>query len=174
MPSCRSNRRHPKGILSLLDVPRTAFVLGVGKLSPAFYGLKLGLQGSGSAGRKFGAVGLGLLLSVPLLAAVIPLLIKADAAFDGLLQNLPDWDRTEVVVSVLFGCLLACFLYVRSTALCHSPKTASDTKTRKPERTSSLSCSPKSDNCFIDRTKEGTLLFSLLRPKSIEGTSVVG
>lgn len=125
------NRRHPKGVLSLLDVPRTAFVLGVGKLAPAFYGLKLGLQGSGSAGRKFGAVGLGLLLSVPLLAAVIPLLIKADAAFDGLLQNLPDWDRTEVVVSVLFGCLLACFLYTRNTALCHSPKTAPDEKTRK-------------------------------------------
>ena len=125
------NRRNPKGVLSLLDVPRTAFVLGVGKLSPAFYGLKLGLQGSGSASKKFGAVGFGFLLSVPLLAAVIPLLIKADAAFDGLLQNLPDWDLTEVVISILFGCLLACFLYTRNTALYHSPKTAPDTKDRK-------------------------------------------
>ena len=125
------NRRSPNGFLSLLDVPRTAFALGAGNVSPAFYGLKLGLQQVSTAGKKFGAVGTGLLLSIPLLCIVIPLLIKADAAFDGLLQNLPDWDLTELPVSILFGFFLACFFYTRGTALYHSPKKCPDTKARK-------------------------------------------
>lgn len=125
------NRRNPKGFLSLLDVPRTIFVLGVWNASPAFQGLKLGFQQGGAASKKCSAVGVGLLLSVPLLAAVISLLMKADAAFDGLLQNLPDWDMAELVISVLFGFFLACYFYTRGTALHHSPKISPDTKVRK-------------------------------------------
>ena len=125
------NRRNPKGLLSLLDAPRTVFMLGVGEASPAFKGLKRGFQQSSAVSKKFGAVGVGLLLSIPLLVAVISLLIKADAAFDGLLQNLPDWDMTELVTSVLFGFLLACYFYTRGTALCHSPKPKPDTHERK-------------------------------------------
>ena len=125
------NRRDPKGFLSLLDAPRTVFMLGVGEVSPAFKGLKQGFQQGGTVSKKFGAVGVGLLLSVPLLVAVISLLIKADAAFDGLLQRLPDWDMTELVVSVLFGFFLACYFYTRGTALSHSPKAMPDTKVRK-------------------------------------------
>lgn len=125
------NRRNPKGFLSLLDVPRTVFVLGIGNSGPAFRGLKEGFQQGSTASKKFGAVGAGLLLSVPLLVAVISLLIKADAAFDGLLQKLPDWDLTELVVSVLFGFFLACYFYTRGTALHHSPKIMPDTKVRK-------------------------------------------
>ena len=125
------NRRSPKGFLSLLDAPRTVFVLGVEDAAPAFRGLKQGFQQSGTVSKKFGAVGVGLLLSVPLLAAVIPLLIKADAAFDGLLQNLPDWDMAELVISVLFGFFLACYFYTRGVALYHSPKIQPDTKQRK-------------------------------------------
>lgn len=125
------NRRDPKGFLSLLDAPRTVFMLGVGEVSPAFKGLKQGFQQGGTASKKFGAVGVGLLLSIPLLVAVVSLLIKADAAFDGLLQCLPDWDMTELVVSVLFGFFLACYFYTRGTALSHSPKAMPDTKVRK-------------------------------------------
>ena len=125
------NRRDPKGFLSLLDAPRTVFMLGVGEVSPAFKGLKQGFQQGGTVSKKFGAVGVGLLLSIPLLVAVVSLLIKADAAFDGLLQRLPDWDMTELVVSVLFGFFLACYFYTRGTALSHSPKAMPDTKVRK-------------------------------------------
>jgi hypothetical protein len=106
-------------------------MLGVGKVSPAFKGLKLGFQQGSAVSKKFGAVGVGLLLSIPLLVAVISLLIKADAAFDGLLQHLPDWDMAELVTSVLFGFLLACYFYSRGTALCHSPKDTPDTHERK-------------------------------------------
>ena len=124
------NRRNPKGFLSLLDAPRTVFMLGIGEVSPAFRGLKLGFQQSSSVSKKFGAVGIGLLLSIPLLVAVISLLIRADAAFDGLLQTLPDWDMTRLVTSVLFGFLLACYFYTRGTALWHSPKATPDTRER--------------------------------------------
>lgn len=125
------NRRKSTGILSLLDVPRTVFMLGLGKLSPAFRGLRMGFQESSSASKKGGAIALGLLLAIPLLAVVVPLLIRADAAFDALLQKLPDWDLRELFCSVLLGSLLACFLYTRGTALRHAPKSPADTKERK-------------------------------------------
>jgi len=125
------NRRSPKGILSLLDVPRTVFVLGISKMAPAFRGLRKGFQESGDASKKGGAVALGLLLSLPLLGIVISLLISADAAFDALLQKLPDWDLQEILCSVIFGVLLAGFLYVRGAALRHDPKTSPDTHERK-------------------------------------------
>ena len=125
------NRRNPKGFLCVLDVPRTVFMLGFGYLAPAFRGLKLGIQEGGTAGKKFSAVALGLLICIPVLGIVIPLLMKADAAFDGLLQKLPDFDLAELIVSILFGAMLAAYLYIRGTALCHAPKTNPDTKIRK-------------------------------------------
>jgi len=125
------NRRRPSGILSLLDVPRTVFVLGIGNLFPALRGLRYGFQESSSASKKGGAIALGLLLALPLLAAVISLLISADAAFDALLQKLPDWDLQEILCSILFGTCLAGFLYARGSALRHNPKTIPDTRERK-------------------------------------------
>ena len=125
------NRRSPKGILSLLDVPRTVFVLGISKMAPAFRGLRKGFQESGNASKNGGAIALGLLLALPLLGIVISLLISADAAFDALLQKLPDWDLQEILCSVIFGVLLAGFLYVRGAALRHDSKTAPDTRVRK-------------------------------------------
>lgn len=118
------NRRAPKGVTSLLDAPRTVFALGFGKLPESMRGLRDGIKHSGSAGRKGGAVLLGLAIAVPLLAIVIPLLISADAAFDALLKKLPDWDFGELLGSLIFGALLACFLYSRGTALHHAPKAA--------------------------------------------------
>ena len=125
------NRRDPKGFLSLLDVPRTVFVLGLGQMGCSFRGLRYGFRQSGAAGKKGGAVFLGLLIAVPLLAILLPLLINADAAFEALLKKLPDWDFTELVISVLFGSLLACYLYIRGTALHHTPKVFVAPKVRK-------------------------------------------
>lgn len=125
------NRRSPKGILSLLDVPRTVFSLGLGKLPEAFRGLYWGFRNSGKTSKKGGAVLLGLLIAVPLLAIVIPLLVSADAAFDALLQRLPDWSFGQIIGSIIFGTLLACFLYTRGTSLRHAPKEQPDSKVRK-------------------------------------------
>lgn len=119
---CGQNRRSVAGISSLLDVPRTIFRLGFGKLPQSLRGIHHSLHSSGAAGKKGGAVALGLAIAVPLLAIVISLLIRADAAFDALLQQLPDWNLAEIIVSMLLGSGLALFLYVRGTALHHTPQ----------------------------------------------------
>ena len=125
------NRRDPKGVTSLLDIPRTAFMLGLGKLPETFRGVVWGVRNSGTAGKKGSAVLLGLVIAIPLLCIVIPLLISADAAFDALLQQLPDWDVPEIFVSLLTGVALAVFLYARGAALQHAPKDVPAAQQRK-------------------------------------------
>lgn len=125
------NRYLPGGAASMLDAPRTLFMLGIGKLPEAFRGLGNAFRRSGTAGKKSGAVLLGCAIAVPILAVLIPLLIRADAAFDGLLQLLPDWDPSELVVTVLMGIFPTCVLFIRTVALRHSPK---DTPTPKATR----------------------------------------
>ena len=118
------NRRDPRGFLNLLDFFRTVFILGISKAYPSFRGLRKGIKESGSAGKKGGAVLVGLLICVPLLGIMIPLLTSADAAFEAVLKKLPDWNFGEIVGSIVTGTLLACFLFVRGTALKHEPKAA--------------------------------------------------
>lgn len=116
------NLRNPGTVGSLLDAPRTAFRFGFGRSPRAFRGLAQAFRKSGSVGQKGGALLLGLCLCVPVLAVVIPLLISADAAFDGLIALLPRFDLGEFFATVLFGAALWCVLYVRGVALRHSPK----------------------------------------------------
>lgn len=114
------NRRNPGGLSSLADICRTIFVLGVGKLPQAYRGLSFGLRSSES--KKGGAVLVGVLVAVPILAVLIPLLTSADAAFDALLKLLPQWEWQEILISMLFGSGLAVYLYTRGVALRHEPK----------------------------------------------------
>lgn len=125
------NHRDPDGVGSLLEPFRSVFGFGFGKIPGAFRGLRTALRGSGTVGQKGGAVLLGLVIVLPVLAVLIPLLIRADAAFDGLLLLLPKFDIKEIVITLIFGCGLACFLYTRGVALCHSPKTAAAEKNRR-------------------------------------------
>lgn len=111
------NMRSAAGVKSLLDAPRTLFVLGVGRQGYAWRGLIRTCRSSSGTAKKGGAVLLGLVIAVPVLAILIPLLISADAAFDALLQKLPDWDFGELFVTVFFGAFLVCLLYVRGVAL---------------------------------------------------------
>ncbi len=125
------NLRAPRGFTSLLDAPRAAFSLALGKLNPALGGLFQGLRTCGSAGKKSGPILLGLVIAIPLLLIIVPLLISADAAFDALMQNLPQWDFGEFIPSVLLGTLLAGFLFSRGAALNHAEKTVPAPKVRK-------------------------------------------
>lgn len=124
-------RRDAGGIGSLLDAPRSLFVMGVGQMSPAFRGMGKTLKDGGPAVRKGGAVLLGLLLAVPVLMVVIPLLMSADAAFDGLVGLLPELDLAETWGTVLFGVCAACVIYTRGVALKHKPKEDRPVKERK-------------------------------------------
>ena len=116
------NRRKTGGITSLLDAPRCLLVLGVGKMPPAFRGIGRTLRSGGPAMKKGGSVLLGLVIAVPVLAVLIPMLMSADAAFEGLVNLLPEFDMTEGVITLIFGACAACLLYTRGAALRHAPK----------------------------------------------------
>lgn len=130
------NRRSPNGFLSVLDAPRAFFALGAGQMGNAIGGLNDARRNAGAAGKKNMAVLTGLAIAVPVAAVLIPLLMRADAAFEGLIDQLPQINATEPVLAVFFGIPLACLLYTRSTALKHSPKP--DPSTWTPKRISSL------------------------------------
>lgn len=125
------NGRSTGGITSLLDVFRTVFMLALGRCPKVFRGLRRGVEESGALGRKGSAVGLGLVVSIPLLAIVIPLLVSADAAFEGVLELLPDWDLAEILISIIFGTALAGFFYCRGVALHHTPKGETAVRSRR-------------------------------------------
>lgn len=109
------------GLSTLLDVPRTIFLLGFGRLPAAFRGFFRGLRSSGASGKKSLSIILGLAIALPLVAILIPLLISADAAFDALLGQLPKFHAGQLLVSIFFGSVLSIFFYTRGTALHHNP-----------------------------------------------------
>ena len=112
-------RRNSGSPASLWDVFFVIFRLGFGELSPAFRGLTAAFRRSGPAGQKSTAILIGLVIAVPLLCVMIPLLMFADAAFEGLMDLLPEFSVAELFVTVLFGTLLGCLLYTMGTALIH-------------------------------------------------------
>ncbi|MBQ7801760.1 MAG: DUF4173 domain-containing protein [Oscillospiraceae bacterium] len=125
------NRRCPDGFLSLLDSPRTLFGLGFGRLGQSARGIREAFGAAGALGKKGGAVVLGLLIAVPLLAVMIPLLMFADAAFEGLVELLPDFQGDEILTTALLGIPLGWVLYTRTTALHHVPREEKAPKARK-------------------------------------------
>ena len=125
------NLRKPGSVSSLLDAFRTAFRFCFSKIGPAMEGLAPAFSRNAAAGRKGGAFLLGLGICLPILAIVIPLLTKADAAFDGLMKLLPEFKFREFFVTVLLGAPLALFLYVKGVGLKHSPKQEARTRQRK-------------------------------------------
>ncbi len=111
------NRRCPAGLTSLLDAPRAALTFGVGRLAPALQGIREAWRTKGTAGKNRSAVLVGLLISVPVIAVLIPLLIRADAAFEGLMQLLPEMDISEPLIVLWCGIFVVPVLYTRAVAL---------------------------------------------------------
>ena len=70
--------------------------------------------------RRFGGVFLGLVCALPALLVVVPLLVSADAAFEGLLQHTILDNLGEVFLSVVLGVGLFCLLFSRWFSLRHS------------------------------------------------------
>ena len=116
------NLRPTGSVRSLLDAPRGLFTFGIGNLFPALRGIGDSFRNGGNAVKKGGAFLLGLCLCIPVLAILIPLLISADAAFDGLMGLLPDFEPEELITTVIFGSCLWCLLYSRGAALRHKAK----------------------------------------------------
>ena len=116
------NRFAPGGVLSLIDGPETLFERGFGGMGAAGRGLKEARKNAGAFGKKSSAVAVGLAVSVPIVAVMITLLMQADAAFEGLLDLLPEADWQEIVLALAFGTGCAWLLYTRSVALHRADK----------------------------------------------------
>ncbi len=74
--------------------------------------------------RRCGGVMLGLLCALPVLAILLPLLIGADAAFEGLMQLTVLDHLGECLASLLLGLGLFCLIYARLFGLRHRLDTA--------------------------------------------------
>jgi len=125
-------RRSKGDVTSLLDawdmlVVRPFSQLGVAV--PAIFRVK---QGDRMEKRRFGGVFLGLLCALPALLVVVPLLVSADAAFEGLLQHTILDNFGELFGSLLLGLGLFCVLFSRWFSLRHG--LASDRPLRRVER----------------------------------------
>lgn len=125
------NRRSAGGVRSLLDAPRALFVLGFTKMDSSMKGVVHFFRTGGETSRKTGAILAGLAIAVPVLAILIPLLMSSDAAFEGLMDLLPEFDLYELVQTVLWGIVLFSILYTRGTALHHAEKTDAPKKRGK-------------------------------------------
>lgn len=125
------NRFQPGGARSLFDAPRTATRFGFGKMGQSVRGVGDAFRSGGTLTRRSGAVLAGVAIAIPMLAVVIPLLISADAAFDGLVGLLPHFEASELVITVLYGGALALFYYSRAVGLKHAPVEQPAQKERK-------------------------------------------
>lgn len=125
------NRRDPGQFHSLLDAPRALFVLGVGKIGEAGRGIAAFFREGGEASRRTGAILAGLLIALPVLAVMIPLLMFADAAFEGLMDLLPEINVGEVFSTIFWGTVLGLTLYARGVALNWEPRSSAPGKQRK-------------------------------------------
>ena len=125
------NRHDPSAFSSIFEGLRTFFAYGFGQLSAAGRGVREGARNCGKAGKAGGAVALGLVIAVPVVAVMVALLMSADAAFEGLLDLLPEFRWDELLATLLLGGSLACVLYTRTAALQHLPQPGAKAKQRK-------------------------------------------
>lgn len=116
-------RRSANGFLSLLDAMGAFFSLGFDQMGGSIGGMIQAGKHAGPAAKSRSAVLVGLLITIPVLALLIPLLMRSDAAFEGMMALLPEFDLGELIVSVLFGSPLALVLYTHHTALHHASRT---------------------------------------------------
>ena len=111
------NRFTPGSARSLLDALRTVFDLGLGRMGQASRGIGEAFRSGGVLTQRSGAVLAGLAIAVPALMVVIPLLISSDAAFEGLVGLLPEFNLNEILVTAFAGAFAGSFLYTRAVAL---------------------------------------------------------
>lgn len=111
------NRYEPGSLHSLLDAPRILFSLGFGGMGASARGLREAGAGTGTLGKRSGAVALGLVIALPVLIVMVFLLMRADAAFEGLMDLLPSANWQAYLEVLLCGGFCAWLLYSRTLSL---------------------------------------------------------
>lgn len=120
--AAKQNYRSPGGIGSALDAPRAFFVLGIGGMGASARGLSDARKAAGTAGKQTVAALLGILTAVPVMLLLVRLLIRADAAFQGLMELLPEPNWREPLYSLAMGCLACWILFSRNLGLRYGKK----------------------------------------------------
>ncbi len=110
-------RYNPAGILSLSDCFFTGFCESMENMGQAFSGLKWAIPRQGKRVRRFWAVGTGLLVALPVVFVMVMLLIRADAAFEGFMELLPEVELEELPGTLIFGGVAFCCLYTQGVSL---------------------------------------------------------
>ena len=120
---------YPAGRLrSLNGAGRALFLAPYPQISPAVRGLFVKQTPEGTQRRRVGGVLLGLLLAIPALAIILPLLVRSDAAFEGLIGRSVLANAAELIPTVLFGLMLFLPAYARPVALIHDDPEPSPAK----------------------------------------------
>ena len=114
------NRRDPGRFSAMWDAPMVIFSMGLEKMQLSLQSLRISMKRSGKLGRVSGGLMAGLLISVPLLIVVVLLLMRADAAFSGLIAQLPELDFGAVIGTAAFGAMAFCWIFTRGVALHYS------------------------------------------------------
>lgn len=122
--AAKQNRRNSGSFASVFDSPRGLFIFGFGGMGQTVRGLEDARKNAGPAGKQGGAVVLGLAAAIPVLAVMLPLLMRSDAAFEGLVGLLPETDWSEPLFSLLFGIFGAWIFLSRALGLHNRPKDA--------------------------------------------------
>lgn len=112
----------PENFGSLGDAFRSSIGFGVGKLAESFRGIRHSMKNGKSGSKRSMELLLGLVIAVPILAIMIPLLISADAAFDGLMGLLPELEGEEIFATLITGFIAWSVLFTQATALIHGKK----------------------------------------------------
>ena len=121
--SAGQDRRDRGSFGTVFDGPRAFFIFGFGGMGAAVRSLDDARKKAGSAGKKGSAVLLGIVIAVPVVAVMLPLLMRSDAAFEGLVDLLPETDWTEPFYSLLIGLFGAWVLFARGLGLGYGEKT---------------------------------------------------
>ncbi len=88
----------------------------MGKAIPALFRTQ---QGEQMVRRRCGGILLGLLCALPVVGVLLPLLIDADAAFEGLIEEALRNHLGEVLATLAAGSALFAFVFTRSFSLRH-------------------------------------------------------
>ena len=122
--AAKQNRRDAGSFSAVFDSPRGLFTFGFGGMGQTVRGLEDARKNAGTAGKQGGAVVLGLAASIPVLAVMLPLLMRSDAAFEGLMGLLPETDWSEPLYSLIFGLFGTWIVLSRALGLHNRPKDA--------------------------------------------------
>ena len=117
--AARQNRRDTGSFSTVFDSPRSLFTFGFGGMGRTLRGLEDARKNAGTAGKQGSAALLGLVIAVPVLAVMLPLLMRSDAAFEGLMALLPERDWSEPIISLLAGLFAAWIFLSRALGLHH-------------------------------------------------------